>query len=120
MEFDLEMSQDVASVFGMIDGIVYHVEKEPIKIITEDKEKDNKIIEESLPKSAQEKSYEIVVENNEAVGGMQQFELILPNDDLNFTSVLGDNTYIATSSVFNVSIFEMKIIILHLNYKEIT
>ena len=88
-DFTLEMSQSMASVFGMIDGSVYHVDKTPSPARTEAAQVSVKH-EQPLSKTPKEKMVEIVFENNEALGGMQQYELILPTE--NELMGLGDLT----------------------------
>ena len=51
-----------------------------------------------------EKMVEIVVENHEAINGMQQFELIIPEtDNLNFTPIKIDDAYETSSKSYYVS-----------------
>ena len=81
-ELTLEMSQDVYSVlfgFSKSDDTANTMENK-------------------------EKMVEIVVENHEAIDGMQQFELIIPEtDNLNFTPIKIDDTYETSSKLYYVS-----------------
>ena len=84
-ELTLEMSQDVYSVlFGFT--------------------KSEETTANNNTENAKEKMVEIVVENHEAIDGMQQFELIIPEtDNLNFTPIKIDDTYETSSKSYYVS-----------------